>query len=133
MTPSRWHRTLRSSLRALSHFLWPLTPEQEEQEYQARLKQELHIRQQMLVNLSRRAERYRNRLEKLQNEESRLLKTRPLQWVGVQLRLRERLQRVLLRYQRALNRFKRLKRERAGSRGAWQRLDLKGATARPGV
>lgn len=130
MTPSPWQKTLRSSVRALAHWLWPPTPEQEEQVYQARLTQELHIRQQLLVDLCRRGERCRDRLAELQKDELRL--SRQIQLHAdrgdevqtectvralernrkAQVRTRERLQRGLQKYQRAHLRFEQLKRQR---------------------
>lgn len=130
MTQSPWHKTLRSSLRALSHWLWPPTPEQAEQNYQARLAQELQIRQQLMINLCRRIERWRDRLEQLQrhelqladqiqihvklgNEEETQRSARALDRVRkTQNRLRERLQRAEKKYQQAQFRFQKLKQER---------------------
>ena len=133
MTHSPWHKTLRSSLRALSHWLWPPTPEQEERDYQARLAQELQIRQQLMLNFCRRIERWRDRLEQLQrhelqladqiqihaklgNEEETQRSAGALERVRqVQTRLRERLQRVEKKYQQAQFRFQQLKQVRVSA------------------
>ncbi len=112
MTPSPLV-ALRSSWQALTRFFWPTTPEQEERDYQARLVLELHIRQQLLINLRRRCESCRSRLGQLQKDEGRLAGRELERNRRRQQRLRERLQRVEQKYQRARNRFERLKRERA--------------------
>jgi len=133
MTHSPWHKALRCSLRALSHWLWPPTPEQEERDYQTRLAQELQIRQQLMVDLCRRTERWRDRLERLHrhelhlvdqiqthtklcNEEETQRSARALERVRqAQTRLRERLQRAEKKYQQAQFRFQQLKQERASA------------------
>jgi hypothetical protein len=136
MTQAPWHITLRLSLRALSYFFWPPTPEQEEREYQVRLVQELHIRQQLLINLCRRLQLWRDRLEQRQKEQLRLasqIQTHADHGKEVetqrsaralernrkaQVRIDERLQRLERKYQSAQRRFEQLKRQRGGSSGA---------------
>ncbi len=123
MTRSPWHKTLTSTLFSLARWLWPPTSEQQERDYQARLVRELHIRQQLLVDLCRRMERWRDRLEQLQRHETRLdnqcldneteRSVRALERVRqVQGRIRDRLQRAERKYQNAQLRFEQLKRER---------------------
>jgi len=135
MSLAAWQQNLQSSLRALSHWLWPPSPERRGQLQEAALTKELQRRHQRLVRLRQRLEHWRGRLEPLAREEQRQsLAVQRLVEEGKeqeaylaalilerlrkkQARLNDRLQRGEARYQELQVRFQTVKQERKAQTG----------------
>jgi hypothetical protein len=130
MSLASWHRRFRASWQALSHLLWPVTPEGARLQLKAALADELHRRHQRLVRIRQRLERWQGRLQALTREEERLTRTirqhaqegkeedayataLGLERLrGNQVRLSERIARGEAAYQRQQARFQEVKSER---------------------
>ncbi len=75
MTLTAWRRRFQASLQAWADFLWPPSPDRVRQEQEAAVSAELHRRQQRMLRIRLRLERWQGQLGLLAREEQQLTLT----------------------------------------------------------